>query len=123
MEDSIEAVARPDSVTANVVAATARALTKTLTVWAKRVEGISSDEIKSFVDDALVLAIASYPIGGIPKPPSTQGFLYSDFLSGAVLGAHSSIYDVDGIGDDISLDADEVVTLATTVNVRIVEVS
>ncbi len=40
-----------------------------------------------------------------------------------MIGAHSSIYDVDGIGADVALDADEVVTLATTISVRIVEVS
>ncbi len=79
VEDSIEAVARPDSVTANVVAAIERPLSSTLTVWAKRVEGVSADEIKTFVEDALVAAIAIYPIGGIPKPPLTQGYLLLRF--------------------------------------------
>jgi hypothetical protein len=95
----------------------------TLTVWAKRVEGVSASDIQTFVNDALVAAIAAYPIGGIPKPPSIQGYLYADYLAGVVLGAHSSIYDVDGTGTDVALNPDEVVTLATTVNVRIVEVS
>lgn len=122
VEDAIETYARPDSVTADVRAATERALSQTFTVWAKRTEGVSAPEIQTFVEDALVKAIANYPIGGIPKPPSTQGYLYADFLSGTVLGAHSSIYDVDGSGEDIALDPDEVVTLAATVNVRVVEV-
>lgn len=120
--EAIETYARPDSVTANVVAAVEKALTKTITVWAKRSEGVSAAEIKTFVDDALVDAIAKYPIGGIPKPPSTKGYLYADFLSGTITSAHSSIYDVDGVGDDIELDPDEVVTLAATVNVRVIEV-
>jgi hypothetical protein len=123
VENSIEAIARPDSVTKDVVAASTVALSRTLTVWAKRVEGVSASDISTLVNTALVPAIAAYPIGGITKPPATQGYLYADFIAGTVIGAHSSIYDVDGVGDDVPLAPDEVATLATTISVRIIEVS
>lgn len=122
VRESIEEHARPDSVTVNVYAATAVPFSRTLTVWAKRTDGVSADAIKTLVEDALVAEVAAYPIGGIPKPPSTQGYLYADFIAGVAKGAHSSIYDVDGAGSDLALAPGEVATLASVVvSVRIVE--
>lgn len=123
IEESIETYARPDSVTANVVAATEVPLTRTLTVWAKRTDGVSAEDVKKLVEDALVTEIALYPIGGIPKPPDAQGYLYADFLAGVVKSAHASIYDVDGAGADVALSPGQVATLEATVTVRVVEVS
>jgi hypothetical protein len=123
VEESIEAIARPDSVTVTVLAATEVPLTRTVTVWARRTSGVSAESIKTAVEKALIDEIKVYPIGGIPKPPSSQGYLYEDFLAGVVKGAHLSIYDVDGLGDDVALAPGDVVTLAATVTVRIVEVS
>ncbi|MBX3218924.1 MAG: baseplate J/gp47 family protein [Labilithrix sp.] len=120
---SIEAIARPDSVTVVVLPAVEVPLTRTLTVWAKRTSGVSANDIRAAVESALVSEIRAYPIGGIPKPPSTQGYLYGDFISGVVKSAHVSIYDVDGVGGDVALGPGEVATLATTITVRIVEVS
>lgn len=122
IETSIEDVARPDSVTVNVLAATMVPVTRTLTVWARRVDGVSAADIQGMVETSLVNAIASYPIGGIPKPPSTQGYLYADFLAGTAKGAHVAIFDVDGGGADVALDPGEVATLTATVDVRLVEV-
>lgn len=119
---SIEDIARPDSVTANVYAATPVPVTRDLVVWARRVDGVDEAAIKAAVESALVAASATYPVGGIPKPPNTQGYLYADFLAGTAKGAHASIYDVDGAGADIALAPGEVAVLSTTVAVRIVEV-
>lgn len=122
IRDSIEAVARPDSVTCNVLAATEVPLTRTLTVWARRVEGLSATDLEALVNAALIAAITDYPIGGLPKPPSTQGYLYADFIAGVVKSAHASVYDTDGTGSDVALNPGEVVTLATTLIVKIMEV-
>lgn len=122
IEESIEAIARPDSVTVNVLAATEVPLTRTLTVWTRRVDGLAAADVKALVEAAIAKEIAIYPIGGYPKPPATQGYFYSDFLAGTAKGAHPAIYDIDGAGADVALAPGEVVTLALTVVVRIVEV-
>lgn len=119
----IEEVARPDSVTVNVLAASPVAIARNLTVWCRRVDGLTATDIETLVNNALLAEITSYPIGGISKPPATQGYLYADFLAGVVKSAHSSIYDVDGTGADIAISPGQVAVLATTITVRIIEVS
>lgn len=119
---SIENIARPDSVTVSVLAVNPVPLTRTLTVWAKRTDGVSASDIAALVNTALVNAISTYPIGGIPKPPSTQGYLYASFIEGVVEGAHPSIYDVDGAGSDVAMSPGDVITLTTTVSVNVVDV-
>jgi baseplate J-like protein len=118
---SIEAIARPDSVTVNVFGVTPVALGATITVWARRTDGVSAADITTLVQSALQAMAQAYPIGGIPKPPSTQGYLYADNIAGTAKGAHPSIYDIDGAGADLALNPGEVVTLGTTVNVTIVD--
>jgi uncharacterized phage protein gp47/JayE len=119
---NIEDVARPDSVTVDVLAVTSVPVTRTLTVWAKRTDGVSASDISTLADAALTSAISTYPIGGIPKPPDTQGYLYASFIEGAAEGAHPSIYDVDGAGSDVALSPGQVATLASTITVNIVDV-
>lgn len=123
IENSVEEHARPDSVTAVVLAATEVPVTRTLTVWAKKTNGLVATDLAASVSAALVNEVAIYPIGGIPKPPSSQGYLYADFLAGVAKGVHASIFDVDGAGADVALSPGEVASLATTVNVRFVSVS
>jgi len=123
IEESIETYARPDTVTANVVAATPVALSRTLTIWAKAEAGLTASDLSALVSTALLDMITAYPIGGIPKPPSTQGYLYADGIAGTCRTAHAAIFDVDGTGADIALAAGEVATLAATLDVRLVEVS
>lgn len=121
--DSIESIARPDSVTCNVLAATAVPYSANLTVWAKRTDGVTAQQITDLVNTALINAFETYPVGGIPKPPSTQCYLYAEYVAGVVQGAHASIYDVDGAGSDVALSPGQVATLATpTITVRIVDV-
>lgn len=120
VRDRIEEVARPDSVTVTVLAATEVPIARDLTIWAKRTNGVSSDDIKDMVEDALLAAVTEYDIGGIPKPPSSQGYLYADFLAGIAKSAHSSIFDIDGTGADIALNPGQVAILTATVSVRIV---
>src|SRR5205085_11030974 len=109
--------------TVNVNAATGVPVTRTLTVWCKRVDGVSASDVKALVEAKLAAEIQEYPVGGIAKPPSIQGYLYADFLAGVAKSAHSSIFDIDGTGSDVALAVGEVATLAVTVNVRIVDVN
>jgi hypothetical protein len=119
---SIETYARPDTVTANVLGANPVAFSKALTVWARRVDGVDATAISGFVQDALLALLKDYPLGGIPKPPSTQGYLYATTIEGAAKAAHSSIYAIDGVGADVAMSPGDVATLAATVTVNIVDV-
>lgn len=118
--DSIEVWARPDTVTAVVAAATPVAFARTLTVWAKSAAGVSAAGIAADVDAALVALVAAYEIGGLTKPPSAQGYLYATNIEGTAKGANRTIFAIDGVGADLPLNAGQVATLATTLNVRIV---
>jgi phage-related baseplate assembly protein len=120
---SVEALARPDTVTASVLPATEVPVTRTLTVWARRTDGVSAAAIKALVEAALVRELSTYPIGGIPKPPTQlDGFLYADFIAGVAKSADPTIYDVDGAGPDLPLAEGQVAILSTTITVRLVDV-
>lgn len=120
---NIELLARPDSVTANLVGATVSASSRSLTVWAKAQDGLTATDLSALVSAALDTMVAAYPIGGIPKPPSAQGYLYASNIEGTARDAHPAIYAVDGAGADIALTASQVATLAATLDIRLVTVS
>ncbi len=117
---SVEQWARPDSVTAVVVGATPVAFSKTLTVWARNTPGLAAATVQAAVEDALIALVAEYPIGGLLKPPATQGYLFATNIEGAAKSAHASIFAVDGVGADLAINVGEVATLASTVTVRLV---
>jgi len=121
VRDNIEAIARPDSVTATVQAATALVVARTLTVWATRTQGLLASDLAALCLAAIDPVTRSYPIGGYPKPPVTQGYLWEDYVTGLVKNAHPSIYDVDGFGADVPIAPGEVVSFVPTFIIRIVE--
>jgi hypothetical protein len=120
---SIETYARPDTVTANVLGANPVAFSKALTVWAKRHDGVSAVDLATLVGNALTAMVSTYPIGGIAKPPSTQGYLYGTTIEGTAESAHPSIFAIDGVGSDLAMSPGDVATLATTLTIRIVDVT
>lgn len=120
---AIETYARPDTVTATLLAAVPVALASTITVWARATPGLTAPDLALLVSTALSAMIRDCPIGGIAKPPSVQGYLYADAIAGAAKSAHAAIFDVDGVGGDLAIAPGEVATLATTLDVRLVEVS
>ncbi len=117
---SIEVWARPDSVTVDTLPVTTSAFAKSLTVWAKSGPGVDADTISAAVSAALTSMVAVYPIGGLAKPPSLQGYLWATNIEGTAKSAHPAIFAVDGVGPDIALSDGEVATLAATITVRIV---
>jgi hypothetical protein len=120
---SIEKYARPDSVTVVLLPANPVSLARTLTVWAKRSDGVAAADIRLLVANALAAVTSTYPIGGITKPPSLQGYLYATTVEGTAEAAHPSIYAIDGAGADLAMSPGDVVTLAATINVNLVDVS
>lgn len=122
--DSIEQRARPDGVTSIVQGATEVAIVRALTVYAKRTVGVSAADIRSLVETAFVREGAEYPIGGLPKPPATQGKVWADWIVGVAKSAHPAIYEIDGDGSDDSLTTAQVPVFEITVaEVRFAEVS
>ncbi len=119
---SIETLARPDTDTVVLNAATPIPLTRALTVWARRTDGVDATTLASLVQSALLDYVTTYPIGGLPKPPGTQGYLYATAIEGVAKSAHPSVFAVDGVGSDLLMAAGTVVTLATTITVNIVDV-
>jgi hypothetical protein len=117
---SIELYARPDSVTCTVIGANPLPLSKTLTVWAIAQTGVSATDLSTLVSAALLSMITAYPIGGVAKTPDPLGYLFATRIEGAVIGAHPSIFAVDGVGADVLMSAGDVATLATTLTIRIV---
>ena len=96
VQANIEAVARPDTATATTTSAvvvTPSALT--MTVWAKNTPGLDATTLYNLVAAALTTNVSKYPIGGIVKAPSTQGYLYDETIRGWAQAAHPSIYAVD----------------------------
>jgi hypothetical protein len=121
--ESVEEHSRPDTATVNLSGATASASARTLTVWARRQAGVDAAGLSGLVSASIAAMVSEYPIGGITKPPSTQGYLYASNLEGTARIAHPSIYAVDVPGGDILISAGQVAVVSLTLDVRIVEVN
>lgn len=121
VRENIEAIARPDSVTCNVYAATNVAFARAITLYAVKAPGVSAADMKALAENAVAEFFRGYPVGGLKKPPSTQGKLYADRIDAAVIAVHSSIYDADGSGADMDLNAGQVATNSVAIAVTLVD--
>ncbi len=119
--DNVEEIARNDVATADISAASAVTITRSVTVWARKQPGLRAADLEELVDAQLVLLNRSYPIGGIKKD-TLSGYFWADSLDAAVQKAHPAIFSVDGTGADVALATGEVPILAVTVaDVRLVD--
>lgn len=119
---SVELLARPDTVTARAYNATTVPFSRTITIWASRTDGVSASDIEDFAQAAETEFLATYPIGGNVKPPSTQGYLYGDAVTGIAKSSHPSIFDVDIDNTaDMPLDTGEIAVLTLVFIVNIVD--
>ena len=117
---NIEAIARPDTVTVTTTGASVVASAQTITVYAVQTAGLDATSLTTMVQDAIAALSSTYPIGGLTKPPSAQGYLFASDMVGAAKDAHSAIYAVDGF-TDIALAADQVPSVTVAVTVRFVQ--
>lgn len=121
---SIESIARPDTAVVSCSSATTVADAGTLRVWAQKVDGLDATSLGTMVQTALAVFNASpklNPIGGLTKPPSSQGYVFAETIEGVAQAAHSSIYAVDAIGfSDLALTPTQVAVLSMALDVRIV---
>lgn len=118
--ESIELLARTDTDTVVLDGAVPVVITKQITVWRR---GGDDDTVRSAALAALGALAASYPIGGISKYSGAQGYLYTDALSSAIIGASAGVvFDVDYDSTlDVPLAPNEVPTFAATVLVRAIQ--
>lgn len=119
---NVEALARVDTDRYDLFAAVTIPLTAAITVYAKTTPGLNAADLAADIDAALEQAVATYPIGGIPKPPILDGFLWASFLDGVIRGVNPAIYAVDGTVD-LPLATGQVPSLAVTLTVRFAETS
>lgn len=115
---NIEAQARPDSTTCNVVGATTLATARTITIWSKA--GTAS-LIQTNAQAALLAMIQAYPIGGISETQGGQGYLWADHIRSTVQAVDPTIFHVD-LSDttDLALGASQVAVDGSTIVVRVV---
>jgi hypothetical protein len=117
---NLQAVAVPDCVTCLVDSASVVDYTNTLTVWAITTPGLSESILSDQVNAALIAFVSNYYVGGLPKPPSSQGYLYAEAIDAAATAANPAIFAIDNSEGDLLLNAGEVAALATTLIVRFV---
>lgn len=139
VQNNIEAVARPDSVTVTTQSATVVPYAPIITVWVRgtagiptvgsggaispTLAGIDAAAILALVQTAITTNVSTYPISGVPKPPSTQGYLYDAELRGWCQAAHPAIFAVDTqTPTDFPLNAGQVAAISATVTVRLVAI-
>jgi len=120
VQANIEAIARPDTVTANTNNTTLATFSKTLTVWCRALKGVDAPTIQAKVEAALEAYQSVYDIGGIKKPPSTQGYMYDESVRAVAQASDPSIFAVDSDGIDLAIAVNQTAAIGVTVDVRIV---
>lgn len=110
---NVDLIARPDAVTANVIAATPIAYTRTITVYVAQSNGTTTTQISTTAQTAIVSFMQNYPIGGKSDDSGLTYWLFANGLVGAIGAALSAIgvtlITVTG-ATDLALTPDEVAT-------------
>jgi hypothetical protein len=120
VENSIATLSEVDTDTVVVLSASAHAITKALTVWAKKVTGLDQTTLTSEVNTSLISLNATWPIGGRRRLTDIEGKLFDDSIREAAKSADAAIWLVESDGIDTTLADDEVAVLTWTLDVRIV---
>ena len=95
VQTAIDTVARPMGVVATATACTPVYADGTITLWSDSVGAKAAQDVEVIAYAELLVAFASYPIGGLTKPPGTQGYLWASYVEGVAMRADPSIYAVD----------------------------
>lgn len=121
VQETVDAKCVPSGQRADVFAAVPVSLAFSATIFARKDAGLTSEAIKEAALAALVELQRDYPIGGIRKTPVDDGYLFSDKVAGAIVGAApAAVFDVDGVGSDLPLAEGEVATIVPTLTVQLV---
>jgi hypothetical protein len=115
-------IAQPMNVTATVVACTPVTWAPPVTLWCTAQAPVPT-VVTQEATAAILAYVALYPIGGLPRPPSTQGYLYASAAAGVLKGADPTIYDVQGITQDEAIAVGQVLVWDGTLTVRTLAVA
>ena len=114
---SIEAVARPNAVTANVYAVSTTSDSDAIVVWAQALPGVSAAAVQVAAANAVAAYIALYPIGGLVT--FSGGMLFASVIDGVIYATNPAIYAVTGTTSH-AIAAGQVITDNTTITVNVV---
>jgi hypothetical protein len=95
VQTAIDAIARPMGVVATAMACTPVYASGTITLWSDSVGAKAAQDVEIIAYVELLSAFSTYPIGGLTKPPGTQGYLWASYVEGVAMQADPSIYAVD----------------------------
>ncbi len=84
--DAIYRNAEPLAVTAIIESASAKSIPVTYEIWLRDTTGLTDDQVKALIANALTAYMASEPIGGEIIPPATTGTVYLSAIE-TVIGA------------------------------------
>jgi hypothetical protein len=115
-QTAINAVAQAMGLTATAVAATVQTITTPVTLWCTGTEPPATVENNALT--SLDAYLAQYPIGGLVRPPSTQGYLYASLMAGSLAEGDPNIFDVQGVTADTPLASNAVPVFAGPITVR-----
>jgi phage-related baseplate assembly protein len=129
VEEGVETYAVPHCIDVTVASAANLSQNVTYTLWVYSSINLTTAEIEDLVEDALLAALATRPIGGDIIPPATTGNLYKGFLESTILSA----VQIDGVAygfrvsiatpaADVAVANNQVVTLGTvTATINLIE--
>ena len=112
---SIEANARPDTVQVSVSAVTLVPISRTVTIWARKEDGLNATDLRTQTNAKVLDLQRTYPVGG-RKKGTAQGYFLVDTLDGVIHAANPAIYAIDGLGSDVALDEGEIPSLTVTID-------
>lgn len=115
VEEAILTYATPVCITPTVLAAQDVAVSITYSLWVYKSVGLTVDEIKQEVEDALEDMFSVREIGGDIIPPATTGALYNSLIESTIRGLYEQAFRVvvSMPVSDTPLANDEVATLGS----------
>ena len=120
VENSIALLSEVDTDNVSVSSATALPVSKSLTVWAKKLSGLTQATLIGEINAQLVGLNATWPIGGRRRTNDVEGYLFDDSIRECAKAADAAIWLVESDGIDTEMTTNEVVVLSWTLDVRIV---
>jgi hypothetical protein len=114
---NVEALCRPNGVSANVYSVGTVADSDTIVVWAQAAPGLNQVALTTAIETALSAYIAAYPIGGLAT--TGGGYLFGSLVDGIIYSVNPNVYAITGTTDH-AIATGYVITDATSITVNVV---
>lgn len=110
---SVQTLAEPWGMTAQVASATAVPVLYNITAYARQSPTLTTTAIVNNGTTALISLIGNAPIGGWNKLGGDSGFVYADELAAAVSEAQADVFKAENATADTTIGAEDVPVLGT----------